>query len=88
MTYKLVFEYNNSGQEAMVNDFIKKGSQTVWYVVKYSEDGAFIYECPTKKDAEELLTDFHIEGSHTDNDSYEVYNASKEHDWDVRAIIV
>lgn len=87
-TYKRVkdFEWDDD-MEALVKAFLKTASPTSWFVVNYGEGGGDIYECPTKKDVEGLLTAFHIEGSHTDHDIYEVYHNGKKYNYEVSTTI-
>lgn len=59
-----------------------------WTVVNYAEDGIFVYIFSTKQKAEEFLLAIHTEGSHTDNDTYEIYYLGKEFDYELKIVIM
>lgn len=85
-----VFEDFEEDQEDKVKEWIIAKSLTSclpWYIVNYGEDGAYVYECPTQKDAEGLLKAWHTEGSHSDHDTYEVYHNGQEHEYEISATI-
>jgi len=67
--------------------FLKTVDPNAWMIVDFAEDVISFFECPTKADAEELLYDFHTEGSHTDHNTYEVWHNRRQFQYKITTSI-
>ena len=88
MLPKVVNEIYGDYTGTVLKSAITKFQNGSWYVVNGMEDGTMIYGFNNKKAVEDWLTEVHTEGSHSDHDTYEVYEGQIKRSYDVKAVVI
>jgi len=89
--YKMLFEPNFGNTSKLEKQayeaFCQNHYRTEWIVAVLCDSACYLYICPTQLDAEELLIDFHTEGSHSDETKYEIWHDGQKLNYRITAQI-